>query len=264
MNSSGSSPQKTGELSKAKGIPLNWRVIGASVEGSRHRSQGLPCDDSHGYRQRAGLLLLAVADGAGSAELGGLGARLAVETVLDALMNSLDEPVENLETPLRQAFRTARHLLKAEAQVQQKPLREFATTLLVAVVAQGCTVAAQIGDGAIVGRSTNQWKLLTQPHKGEHVNETVFLTTPNFQRFISVQTIHDPLEALMLFTDGLEGIALNLSLQQPHPPFFNALLRFAQRQDPVSELEAQLGQELASAAIEARTDDDKTLLIALT
>ena len=45
-----------------------WRVTGASVPGVSHLRSGLPCQDAHAWRQEAGgVLIAAVADGAGSA-----------------------------------------------------------------------------------------------------------------------------------------------------------------------------------------------------
>lgn len=245
---------------------MNWRVMGASVAGSSHRAAGLGCDDAHGYRQMDGLLLLAVADGAGSAKLGGQGARIAVETALDTLQDVLSEPRADWEEVFRQAFRITRQVLRAEAYAQQQPLREFATTLLLAVWTPDHLAAAQLGDGAIVARCGEGWERLTTPHEGQHANETLFLTTRNPENRISIGAKplgEYPLEAVILLTDGLEALALDLRQSQPHPPFFEALYRFAQREGEIETLNMTLQQELCSQAIETRTDDDKTLLIAV-
>ncbi|MER3482999.1 MAG: serine/threonine protein phosphatase, partial [Meiothermus sp.] len=66
-----------------------------------------------------------------------------------------------------------------------------------------------------------------------------------------------------LLTDGLEPLAFNLRQGQPHSPFFEALYRFARRNEEVATLTAQLCNELRSDRLEARTDDDKTLVIAV-
>lgn len=244
---------------------MNWRVIGASVAGSSHRAAWLGCDDAHGYRQVDDLLLLAVADGAGSARLGGQGARIAVETALDTLQDALSEPRADWEEIFRQTVRTTRQVLKAEAQAQQQPLREFATTLLLAVWTPDHLAAAGLGDGVIVARYQERWERLTSPHQGEYANETLFLTVPTPEDKLSIwaRVLGDHPQAVILLTDGLEALALNLRHNQPHPPFFEALYRFARREESPQELQALLQQELASPAIEARTDDDKTLLIAV-
>jgi hypothetical protein len=59
-----------------------WQVIGAAVQGLSHQKQGLPCQDALEYScLPGGILLLALADGAGSAlhaELGNAAVRAAV------------------------------------------------------------------------------------------------------------------------------------------------------------------------------------------
>ncbi|MCL6526062.1 MAG: protein phosphatase 2C domain-containing protein [Thermaceae bacterium] len=241
-----------------------WRVVGASVEGSRHRAAGLGCGDAHGWVQAEGWLGLAVADGAGSAQLGARGARLAIQAALGVLEEDLSEPLGNGEGLLQGAMEAARRRLEAEALEHQCPLPEFATTLLLALLTPRGLTTAQIGDGAIVARQEGVWRRLGEAHKGEHANETLFLSTCDSLRHLSLHT--EPasgLEALVLLTDGLEPLAFDLGRAQPHPPFFEALYRFIHRDQEPILLQAQLRGELCSQAIEARTDDDKTLLIAV-
>ena len=60
-----------------------WRVIGASVSGVRHRREDMPCQDYWGYRTLpTGEVVVAVADGAGSAPLAAEGAHAMVENAL--------------------------------------------------------------------------------------------------------------------------------------------------------------------------------------
>src|SRR5438876_7437042 len=59
-------PFKTvGSLSPSASV---WRRLGASVIGSGHISRGVECQDAHGVAELPdGTLVIAVADGAGSA-----------------------------------------------------------------------------------------------------------------------------------------------------------------------------------------------------
>jgi hypothetical protein len=61
-----------------------WQVIGAAVQGLSHQKQGLPCQDALEYGcLPGGLLLVALADGAGSALHAELGAQAAVQASVD-------------------------------------------------------------------------------------------------------------------------------------------------------------------------------------
>ena len=60
----------------------NWRILGASVAGTSHRKKGRGCDDNHTYQiLDNGFVLLAVADGAGSASRAAEGAAYVVQEV---------------------------------------------------------------------------------------------------------------------------------------------------------------------------------------
>ncbi|WP_212720148.1 MULTISPECIES: protein phosphatase 2C domain-containing protein [unclassified Synechocystis] len=73
-----------------------WRTVCQSAIGSFHVETGLPCQD-YGAYQTLGkdILIGAVADGAGSAKHSDLGAKVAVETaiqfVLDLVSGGFDE-----------------------------------------------------------------------------------------------------------------------------------------------------------------------------
>ena len=73
------------------------------------------------------------------------------------------------------------------------------------------------------------------------------------------------ISALVAFTDGLERLALDFGATQAHAPFFQGILgpvaasEMAGRDD---KLVRRLRRYLESDAVNARTDDDKTLLVA--
>ncbi|HYL05784.1 MAG TPA: protein phosphatase 2C domain-containing protein, partial [Thermoanaerobaculia bacterium] len=58
----------------------SWLVVAASQAGSSHLRRGEPCADRFEITLAAGALILAVADGAGSAARGAEGAALAART----------------------------------------------------------------------------------------------------------------------------------------------------------------------------------------
>jgi len=69
-----------------------------------------------------------------------------------------------------------------------------------------------------------------------------------------------------MFTDGLERLALDFRTQQPHTPFFNRVItpvRNSAGNGRNADLSRQLADFLNSADINARTDDDKTLVLAV-
>jgi hypothetical protein len=242
-----------------------WRVFGASVVGASHLRAGLPCQDAHAWRVRPdGTLLMAVADGAGSAERSDLGAQAAVAAALDALEQQSVPAGADWQPALWVAFEAARGAVELLAAVHDLPSRAFASTLLCAVVTPHGLATAQLGDGlAVVGLAEGGWKVAASPQRGEYANETHFLTQPGVLAQVEFDWCAAPPQAAVLLTDGLLRLVLDLQTGQPHSPFFEPLLAFAARTAPDADGQAQLAAFLSSDRVNARTDDDKSLVLAV-
>lgn len=245
---------------------MTWRAYGASVRGSGHARTGLPCQDAHAWCPLSGGLACAVADGLGSAARADAGAQVAVVAALDALVAGL--PWDGAacdpgacEATIRAAFAAAREALVAAA--GDDPLRDLATTLLLAAATDGWTAVGQIGDGAVVGLwPDGRLETLSQPQRGEYANETTPLTADDALERLRVAVWPDPVQALALFSDGLQALALDLATGEPFAPFFAPFLAaLADPFDPEATAE-RLAAFLDAPRVCARTDDDKTLLMA--
>ncbi len=255
-----------------------WRVIRASVQGTSHAKTGQPCQDSSGVGENApaGLLVAAVADGAGSAELSADGSRIAACAATKSATRLLRQHVHPLyegvlEEILQESVRSARKELEAEAQRQKKPLRDFATTLIVAICAPEITGAAQVGDGAMItagagisADDSSGYSLFSAPQRGEYANATNFITSDNWQDSLDVRTRYGGVSRLAMFTDGIQSLALNAaSGNAPHAPFFDPLFSWTDKQEDTVAAGNGLAAFLSSPRVTARADDDLTLLLAV-
>ena len=256
-----------------------WRVVRASVQGTSHSRTGQPCQDSSSVEEDAPdrMLVAAVADGAGSAELSADGSRIAACAATQravTLMRLHVQPYYEgvLEEILKEAVHFARKALEGEARRQNKPLREFATTLIIAICAPEITGAAQIGDGAMVTADKRMpqddehggYTLFSAPQRGEYANTTNFITSSGWQNSLDVRTRRGGISRLAMFTDGIQSIALNAASDNtPHAPFFDPLFRWAENQNDEEAAGNNLAAFLSSPRVTARADDDLTLLLAL-
>jgi hypothetical protein len=244
-----------------------WVVVGAAVQGASHQRSGLPCQDAFADRATfESVLLVAVADGLGSATLAREGAALATAGILDGLESALSQAIPEdeagWEALLRAGFQRAREQLQAAAHEQQVDLRAFNTTLLVAAIAPGWLAAGHIGDGGVVALMEDQaLATLCAPQSGEYVNQTFPITLPNALDIAEFSTCRGQVAALALLTDGVQPLALRLSDNQPHPAFFLPLFgQLPGVKDPAAASH-KLADFLASERVCARTSDDKTLVL---
>lgn len=255
-----------------------WRTVCQSVIGRFHLETGLPCQD-YGACQilDSQVLIGAVADGAGSAKHSDLGAQIAVEAALDFLetvntnseIDLVSEPLATAEE-LKKVFEQVYpklvafvlEKLQAEAESNNYALADLACTLLVFVVTPDWLAAMQIGDGFILIKPVgDDYQLLFQPDKGEYINETTFITSKNALEEMQIKVLEKPVAFLCAATDGVESVSVNYRNWQPFSPFFKPLELYLQ--DTEHPLDKDLKEFLEREELNARTTDDKTLLLAL-
>jgi hypothetical protein len=155
-----------------------------------------------------------------------------------------------------------RGLLALEACLRNLDVREFACTLLTAIVAPRHAAFAQVGDGAIVVWRENAYQTVFWPQTGEYANTTYFLTNPDYEDRLEFRILEEEVEELALFTDGLQMLALHYQSRTVHGPFFAPMFQALHRAANAEELDGPLVRFLTSRAVNDRTDDDKTLILA--
>ncbi len=179
-------------MSSPDTVQTSWapRVFGASVIGPLHLQLNLPCQDACAYRVlTSGWFAIAVADGLGSASMSEMGARIAVESGLNAVMNALDvcgERTSCLEEIVRSAAGIARNALERHSVAESCKLRDLACTLIVTVAREDGLAVAHIGDGAVVGQVDGRLSLLSLPGESEFTNEVVPLTSANWEEQLKI------------------------------------------------------------------------------
>ncbi|WP_299410452.1 PP2C family serine/threonine-protein phosphatase [Acaryochloris sp. IP29b_bin.148] len=252
---------------------MAWRAIVHSAIGTRHQQKQLPCQDYGSYVLQGDTIIGAVADGAGSAKFSDVGAQLAVKTALNTLGQQSDEwsaiDVQRMNaeanlffTEMIQAVIAALH---AEAETGEYHVRELGCTLLSFIATPHWLACMQIGDGFIVTQSEqmDSFDLLFEPSKGEYINETVFVTSEDAVAYmqVSVRAGHHPF--VCAATDGLEKVAIRFHDWQAFAPFFRPFLECLRSVSAAEDRQAYLEAFLESDRLNAKTDDDKTLLLCL-
>lgn len=241
----------------------SWRYAGASIARTVSHGRDKPCQDAHAIWATGDTLVLAVADGAGSARHGGVGAQLAVTAALAHLTDpTVLEPLGPAE--LKTTVACARGVLELAAGRYDTPMRDFATTLLVAVIAQTGCYGAQVGDGAIVVclEGSRDPTLLTRPLHGQYINQTRFLTDTAYGNHLQVATT-GPVNAVALFSDGLEPVAVDYVSGTLFTPLFRSLFSWINRHGSLIHLETTLRDLLTGARLAQRCHDDKSLVVAV-
>ncbi|WP_414548682.1 PP2C family serine/threonine-protein phosphatase [Anabaena sp. CCY 0017] len=247
----------------------HWQVVAASVCGTSHiRNQQL-CQDAHHWQLLPGnVLVTAAADGAGSASQGKVGAMVAVETAIETLaMKEITPDILGddalVQSLLNEALLSAKKAVEDEAVACSKQPQDLATTLIIMLATPDMVGVAQIGDGLAVAKD-HQGNLLalTKPDNGEYINQTTFLTSPDALDTAQIKLWRETIVNVGVLTDGLQMLALNMLVGEPHKPFFFPLFDFVENVEDQTLAKEQLVRFLGSERITQRTDDDLTLILA--
>lgn len=273
-----------------------WQIAAASICGTSHQRHGVPCQDAHAWEVLpSGAIVIAVADGAGSAVHSDRGSSIAVRAAMELLRDraddllallhhhpdgngepfELDESIEETDhdpqptptSPLQtHAQALLDHVLQAierEAEQENWLIADLATTLVAVIADDRTAIAIQVGDGAaIVNDTADQAIALTVPSNGEYANETTFVTSQAARDTLQISTWQGELTHLAVMTDGLQRLALSFPQAVPHQPFFRPLFQFIAQTADLGLACSKLENFLASPRVTDRADDDLTLFLA--
>lgn len=246
-----------------------WQVLAESVAGTSHIARAAPCQDAHAtcVVEGAGgsVLVVVVADGAGSAQFGEVGAAATCETLLAEARGALTAgaTVTHLSRDvLVRWLLAAKSEIVLQADSRAVRPRELACTAILAVVGENAAAFAQVGDGAVVIPDKGGYAPVFWPAPAEYANVTDFLTDGGIEERIVCEVVTGRINEVAVFSDGLQRLALDYSTRRGHTNFFAPLFATL-RDQPVTELLAgPFRAFLGSDQVNARTDDDKTLVLA--
>ena len=252
----------------------HWTWASATRIGTSHLCNGGRVQDAHWVGtflvHEREFFVTVVADGAGSAEYGGQGASLTCRELSKrfrerACCSSLEDFLPS-DDVLQDWVDGVRDRIYIHAKARSVDLRSFASTMILVVSDGERTKVAHIGDGAAVFHSTidQKWVIPMWPDHGEYASTTNFITDEPDVR-LRIDSLEEDIDALCVFTDGLERLALDFRLREPHSPFFEMMLGplySSKSLGRVRVLSQSLREFLESPSVNARTDDDKSIVLA--
>jgi len=247
---------------------MAWTWAAATCRGTSHERAGTPCQDvarSLVIGRRSSVFASIVSDGAGSARFGGQGAAVTCWTIVGSARRHFSKSsAAPTDDELWIWIDEVRDRINTAAARRDTEARQFACTLVAVFAMKDSTLILHVGDGAAVLRQGGDWVSPSWPANGEYASTTFFVTDEPMPQ-LRITRLEQPADAVAVFTDGIERLTLNFAEERPHAPFFDAMFQPIFRSEAAgknSSLTASLGRYLNGAAVNERTDDDKTLVLA--
>ncbi|WP_277538372.1 PP2C family serine/threonine-protein phosphatase [Pseudomonas baetica] len=252
------------------GQRVTWESASAIAIGTSHTERGGVCQDRcsakvvlQGARP---WLAMFVADGAGSASHSEVGAQMAIDIANDFVLQLMTNPEFGLNDALAvEVVREIRSAIYATAEEEGRTARDYACTFLGLISSDLGTLVFQIGDGAVVLDVGNGLELAITPQSGEYANQTFFISDENALDSLVTRFYAGPAIQAAAFSDGVQRLALDLATNTPHKPFFapffNVLATIST--EARDQIPGALAAFLSSDKVNSRTDDDKSMALAV-
>ena len=176
--------------------------------------------------------------------------------------------IEAIDRPLAAAWiEDIARKMAHDASRHERALRDYACTLLVAIVGESAAAFLQVGDGGIVTSRAREedWTYVFWPQHGEFANTTNFVVSDGVKSLFEFAAMRERVEEFALFSDGLENLVLHQASRSVHEPFFRAMIvpiRKATSPGLDAKLSGELEAYLRSPRVSSRTDDDQSLILA--
>jgi hypothetical protein len=262
-------------------LVAGWHITIGQATGPGHDRSGRGCEDRCGWAEvRPGVLLLAVADGAGSRRRSAEGAEHAVSAAGEAagavfgrgIPGSRSDWLSRLERLRTRTFELFDERIKAAIYAQDDSAAsadDYGTTLCTLVITPAAIGYLSVGDAfAAVWRDPGGPHLVVPPPLDrEHAGLTTFLTSASREQAARSGLIEDDrIVGVALSTDGLLDALLRLDTNSRVGPHWVAPLDFEHyfKRSASGAFDGDaLNGVLASRRFASTSDDDKTLLLAV-
>ena len=248
---------------------MTWGWAIATCRGTSHIRDGSECQDTSrcvAVGPEKQVLVAVVSDGAGSATHSKRGSVLTCRTISERARQHFNHSnTSPTDDEVWSWVDDARDKIGGAAAANGLTLRNFAATLICVIAMENETLVLHIGDGAAVLKNDGQWSVPSWPAQGEYAATTFFITDePSAD--LRIARLPYGVTDLAVFTDGIERQVLDFATEAASARFFDRFshtVRIAAAAGNNRALNASLKRFLDSAAISDRTDDDKSLIIAV-
>jgi hypothetical protein len=248
---------------------VTWAWAIATCRGTSHIRDNTECQDTSrciAVGSEKQILVAVVSDGAGTATHGKQGSVLVCRTVSECARQHF----ATMETPPTDDdvwfwIDQTRDRISLAAKTLAAAQREFAATLVAVIGMVSETLLIHIGDGAAVCKTNSSWIVPSWPAHGEYASTTYFITDEPVAN-LRITRLPFGVDAMAAFSDGIERLVLRFADQTASETLFDkftGIVRASNSSGTNKPLNESLKRYLDSPVINERTDDDKSLIVAV-
>ena len=127
-------------------------------------------------------------------------------------------------------------------------------------VDSGVDVSVHVGDGVAIIFNHEKTKnfVISEPHNGEYVNETYFITMKNWEKNLRIKKFSN-FDSIFLMTDGITPLATLNNSREPNYKFLLPLINYIKKNQNTNYMDA-INNTLNLDKVKKISSDDKTIL----
>lgn len=254
---------------------MSWDVFHAIATGTSHLEKSLPCQDACEIWTKDDRFVAAIADGAGSGSRSELASSICTRRVVEAMSEYLQtadvQPRDSRElmagsiARLIVTIEDVRSEIDSLAEAYSLARSDLACTLVGAValsVDEGYFF--HVGDGAAVTQFEDPAvkPLVSPPENGEYSNETWFITADEWRDHLRITAFAHRVGLIAIMSDGPMPFVMVRDRSKLFSGFIDPVEHYLRRSN-IPDGNAGLRSILVSDRVNAITNDDKSLVIAL-
>ena len=195
-----------------------WKTLNYEVIGKSHIKAKKVCQDKTFSYNQNGVIVSALADGAGSYEFSDVGAIIACKSICKYIAENFDELI-NISNANEVITKIVNHVvddIENKASEMNCDKEKLSSTLLCVAIKNDDVMVFHVGDGLIAGLKNGELKTLTMPDNGEFANATYFITSPRaFEKARLLKGKTTGFQGFALMSDGSSASLYNKKLQKP-------------------------------------------------
>ena len=240
-----------------------WKAAQVAVQGRGHLSTNTPCQDkTYILDSPPDCLVVALADGAGSAQHSELGAEYVTRKICRILNENFTRyfASENSAPVAEEVLNLLLDELTNLAEENDFELSTLASTLLAVAVKGNEFIGLHIGDGVIGVLDEDFLEVMSPPDNGDFVNETTFVTSAEAIAHLRLYKGElGKISAFVLMSDGT-ATGMYHHDTQILIPIVEQLIHGAKLMPP-EEVETELTRNFRETLCKITADDCSLILL---
>ena len=239
----------------------NWRHFSGYITGSGHVKDGASCQDRTYILSTEKIVVIALADGAGSRKLSQYGAETVTKSICEYICKFFNEIItsKNVEQTKADIVNCLCDELEITARKYETDIDQLRSTLLFVAISENMAIVGHLGDGLICYITADgNTHVASSPTNGEYKNMTFFVDRKNAPIMRLIKLDISAITGFVIMSDGSADSVYIKANNWVSPLIGKTMLRLATKEQKDGD---DFCVGLLENVLSKRTQDDCSIAV---